>query len=238
MSLYLLINAMIIAFPLSSTLLPIPLGKEVRYQKRLPPLLISIAVVGLLFIAWDAYATASGHWHFNPDYVLAPRILALPIEEILFFVTVPFSCLFLYESSKRFLPSAPLSTPPRPFLALGALLLLSGPLALPQAYTAIAISVLGAVVMGVSLLLPSLWQDLHAWRYLALCFLMFLIFNQALTSIPIVLYSDWAISGLRIGTIPVEDFLFNLSLLLSYLLVYRLASRHMGLDTGLDAGSA
>ncbi len=58
------------------------------------------------------------------------------------------------------------------------------------------------------------------WLYIATTLAFFLLFNFILTSIPIVEYSNLAITGLRVTTIPIEDFMFNFSMLTLYLAVY------------------
>jgi lycopene cyclase domain-containing protein len=60
------------------------------------------------------------------------------------------------------------------------------------------------------------------------CTLLFGIFNHVLTSLPVVSYSPQAITGLRVGTIPVEDFFYNFSLLSFYLIIYLFAEEKWG----------
>ena len=72
-----------------------------RYYKALFP---AIAIVGLGYIIWDAIVTARGDWWFNYDYLSGISIIGLPIEEILFFVVVPYSCIFIYENLEHFIP--------------------------------------------------------------------------------------------------------------------------------------
>jgi len=47
-------------------------------------------------------------------------------------------------------------------------------------------------------------------------FPLFLLFNYLLTSIPVVLYSPQAIWGVRVLTIPLEDFFYNFTMLAVY----------------------
>jgi lycopene cyclase domain-containing protein len=52
-----------------------------------------------------------------------------------------------------------------------------------------------------------------------------MIFNSVLTALPVVEYNSVAIWGVRFGTIPVEDFFYNYSMLSFYLLFYRMIRR-------------
>lgn len=58
----------------------------------------SISLVAVFFGIWDAYAVWRGHWYFSPEGVWRFRILGLPLEEILFFVVIPFCCIFTWEA--------------------------------------------------------------------------------------------------------------------------------------------
>jgi len=92
MSTYLFINLLIISVPLV-----LSFERRVFFVRRWPAVLGSVIVVGTFYVFWDAVATKRGDWWFNPKYVSGIKFFGLPFEEILFFVVVPFSCLFIYE---------------------------------------------------------------------------------------------------------------------------------------------
>jgi lycopene cyclase domain-containing protein len=60
----------------------------------------AIIISAIPFIIWDA-AVANRHWFFADEYTVGFRILQLPFEEILFFFSVPFACIFTWEMVKR-----------------------------------------------------------------------------------------------------------------------------------------
>ena len=64
--------------------------------------------------------------------------------------------------------------------------------------------------------------------YIIVCTILFAIFNHVLTSLPVVTYSPQAITGIRAGTIPIEDFFYNFSLLSFYLIIYLFAEKRWG----------
>jgi lycopene cyclase domain-containing protein len=95
MSRYLFILVASISVPLLVSFWP-PLG----FWKRWRDLLISIGSVVVVYGAWDVWATWRGHWHFDPGGVYGVYILNLPLEEWLFFIVIPFCCLFTWEAIK------------------------------------------------------------------------------------------------------------------------------------------
>ena len=68
-----------------------------RIYKNIRALLYSITLILVIFGTWDVFATFRGHWYFNPNGVWELRIVNLPIEEVLFFVIIPFCCIFTWE---------------------------------------------------------------------------------------------------------------------------------------------
>ena len=69
-----------------------------RVLARWRRLLLSLAPVVVVFALWDAYAVAAGHWTFDPERTTGVRIATLPLEEVLFFVVVPFAAVLTLEA--------------------------------------------------------------------------------------------------------------------------------------------
>ena len=71
---------------------------KIRVLKRIKRALMSIIPVAILFLIWDAYAVASGHWKFDPDQVLGIYgPFGIPLEEYLFFLIVPMAAIMTIE---------------------------------------------------------------------------------------------------------------------------------------------
>ena len=69
-----------------------------RLWRNWRALLYSIGSVVLIFGGWDVLATWRGHWYFNPNGVGSFMVANLPLEEVLFFVVIPFCCIFTWEA--------------------------------------------------------------------------------------------------------------------------------------------
>jgi lycopene cyclase domain-containing protein len=200
----------------------------VKLYRKIKSLIISLVIVGIFFIGWDVFATYRGHWSFNPLYVNEIKIFNLPIEEILFFITVPYSCLFVFDSVVHFIGDKKLFSPKKwIFLVISILIIFSAFGFFNNEYTFLAILSIGLSLLCVSLVNLELFSSSAYWIYTGLTLFLFLIFNYILTSTPVVQYSDLAITGFRVSTIPIEDFLFNFSMLTNYLTVYLWASKKM-----------
>jgi len=212
-STYLLINLVSVAFPLAFSLSD-RFGFGARWKEAWRAVLVS----ALPFVAWDIAFARAGVWDFNPDFVLGYSLAGLPAEEILFFLAIPFACLFIYRQfsrSPRFL--RPSGTPPGR-LAAGlwaalSLALLAVAAAHPEKIYTTTVCVLGAAACAaLAVFRPRYSAALVA--AVAVQYLPFLIVNGILTSLPIVRYNASEILGLRIGSIPVEDAVYSFILLM------------------------
>jgi len=212
MSFYLWINLLTFTGPFL-----LSFDKKVHFYTHWKTVLPAILIVGAGFIAWDIYFTENGIWGFNPDYLSGITVVNLPIEECLFFFTVPYACAFIYEVMRAYFPNfrpAQLSY----WFSLGFTIAAIS-LALiyhENWYTFYAL--LGAGLIN--------WIVYFGWTpkwypYFVIPFFItmvpFLIVNGVLTGAvtpePVVWYNENHIIGLRIITIPIEDIFYNFFML-------------------------
>lgn len=221
MSKYLMINLVIVSFPLIFSI--------ILYRFTLQKLFsffLSFIVVGIPFIIWDIVATGRGDWSFNPSYINGVKFFGLPFEEILFFITVPYASLFLFESIRYIIFDTEVSSRYKIlFLILFLVFFFSGLYFIFTPYTSTVLLVTSFSCLMLYLCFNFLLKGIHFYLYLLLMMLLFIIFNSLLTGMPIVLYSKNSILNIRLGTIPVEDFFYNFSMLVLYLGVYELINR-------------
>ncbi len=212
---YLLLNIFTISVPLLRSFEP-----RIDYMRKWPSLAIAIAITGAFFIIWDILFTKWGIWHFNQDYVIGQYFQGLPLEEWLFFLTVPFACVFIYEVLKYFVKKNPLK-PISNYISwlLIAILSITAIAFSDRLYTTVTFS-LSAILLLIHQL--ALKKDYLADFYLAFLVAMipFGIVNGILTSWPVVLYNDAENLGIRLGTIPLEDTIYCLLLLLMNITIY------------------
>lgn len=76
--------------------------KRIQFYKYFGAYFKAAVIVAVPFIAWDAWFTDHGVWWFNPLYTTGINIAGLPIEECLFFICIPFSCVFTYFCLDKF----------------------------------------------------------------------------------------------------------------------------------------
>ncbi len=215
---YLLINIFTISYPLFKSF-----EQKVNMVSRWPALLPAMGITATVFIIWDALFTAMGVWGFNDSHLIGVKMLGLPLEEWLFFITVPYACMFIYEVLNYFVKRDVLGGVARPFsIVLAVFLVVMGALHLDKWYT------------SVTFLSTAAWLGLVIWKkpdwlgrfYLGymVSLVPFLMVNGVLTGSfldePVVWYNDAENLGLRIATIPVEDSVYMLLLLLMNTTLY------------------
>jgi len=70
-----------------------------RVYRRWRRLLLTLLPVVAVFVVWDIYAIASGHWTFDPERTTGVILPGdLPLDELLFFIVIPIAALLTLEA--------------------------------------------------------------------------------------------------------------------------------------------
>ena len=207
-----------LAYPLAQSF-----ERRIYYYKKWNFLLTSILLMMLLFIPWDIWFTHWSVWQFNNDYICGLKLFLLPIEEWLFFIIIPFACVFIHEVLNYFFkkelePSAYVKIS----LLLALILAFSSVIWSDKLYTLVCFSLTSVSLFILSIYKPR-WIGSFFRTYI-ISLIPFLIINGFLTGsfneTPIVSYSSNHIIGIRIMNIPIEDSIYCLLMLLIVIAVY------------------
>jgi lycopene cyclase domain-containing protein len=160
----------------------------------------------------------------------------LPLEEILFFLTVPYASVFIYECVVCYFPDLnkkleKISQYTTWFL-MGFLLIMAF-INIDRIYTFTALMFLFLTFIIVFLRFEK--NNLgHFYVAYLIHLVPFLIVNGILTAIPIVLYNDTENLGIRIYTIPIEDTAYSMLLLLLNILIFETLRNYKQPKTSLN----
>ncbi len=212
---YLLINALSVAGPLF-----LSFDKKVAFYKKFKFLIPSLLITGLLYLVWDYIFTINNVWAFSDDYIIGIKFFDLPLEEILFFITIPFACIFIYECLLSYLKKDYLVALSRYLTYF--FLIMSLILAVVYHDRLYSLINFGTLFFAMLYLQFGKHYVKPGRFYLAyfVSLLPFYIVNGILTSIPIVTYNNQENMAFRVGTIPFEDHFYSMSLLLINLFFY------------------
>ena len=204
--------------------LALSFDKNVHFYKKWKYLFPATVIVGLIFIAWDVVFTAREVWGFNHDYLSGIFILGLPIEEILFFVTVPYACVFVYECLNFYVKKdilAPLEKFLTPTFVL--LFLAIGCWKFWHMYTATTFLLAGLFLLYHYLYLDGSYRSRFYLSFLVI-WAPFLLVNGVLTGgftqAPVVIYNPAEYFGLRVGSVPIDDSVYNFLMLFSIVTLF------------------
>jgi lycopene cyclase domain-containing protein len=225
MSLYLLINIFSILIPLV-----LSFDKRVHFYSYWKYLIPAMVITLALFIMWDVAFTAMGVWGFNERYHSPLNLLGLPLEEFLFFISVPYASIFTLYVIDSYFPKFKLTDSQvrlLSFILIAAFLTL-GIIHIKKAYTAVNFIVSALVIGLVWVRKPEILRGFFV-SYLVIL-IPFGVVNGILTGSfideQVVWYNDQENLGIRLGTIPLEDFLYGMTLiLLNYFLMETFRSR-------------
>ena len=194
--------------------------KPVQFVKKWKYLPVPLFITMIYFVIWDSIFTKNGIWSFNEKYILGYKIFLLPIEEWLFFIFVPFACVFIYECTNTFIKKDVLGKYASKINAVILVIIsTTAILNLDKTYTAfnfISAAVLMAYIQFIS---KPVWLGRFYFGYLYSLIPFFMV-NGILTCLPVVTYNNAENLGIRITTIPIEDTIYCLLLLLMNVTMY------------------
>lgn len=213
MSLYLILEIVIIAFPLI-----LSFDKKMQFYKRWKSVLLSLIIVGSFFLVWDILFTRSGIWKFNSTYHSGIVLMHLPLEEWLFYFIVPYACIFIHYSMEFVHPKIMLPDKITRIISLIIIIACMGIAFMNtnRTYTFIVFIVTAVTVSYAS---GSIHKILNRYYITFIIIIVpFLFFNGIWTGTfikdEIFWYNESHILGYRIFSIPVEDLIFCFCLIL------------------------
>ncbi|HLN53216.1 MAG TPA: lycopene cyclase domain-containing protein [Lentimicrobium sp.] len=216
---YLLIN-------LASIIIPIIAGfdSRLKFHKKWKFLFPALISTMLIFIPWDIIKTDLGVWGFNPKYIMGVYFINLPIEELLFFIAIPYACIFTYHALALVIKSESSNSVFNNLsLLIGISLSIIAVLNHEKTYTFVTFLATGIFLIAHRFLLKPVYIAKFYFSFLVIL-LPFFIVDGALTGLftvePVVWYDNSENLGIRLSTIPVEDFVYGLLLLLMNTTIY------------------
>ena len=218
-SLYLWLNIGSISVPFLYSFHP-----KLKLHKQFHWLFLSMILTMMVFIPWDVVFTRHEIWGFNPDYFLDTKILSLPLEEWLFFICIPFACVFTHYALLLYFPKLKLDKNSSKAIAIGLILTLALLLIFnyDKWYTLVNFTI--AIVLTIIVLKYNSILLQHFFLTFLVMLIPFFIVNGVLTGSwiesQVVWYNNAENLGIRMGTIPVEDSIYAYSMILMNLFFF------------------
>ncbi len=199
--------------------------KRIVFYKQFIPFIKSAFVVSIPFLVWDVIFTYQKIWWFNYDYTIGVTIFALPLEEILFFFCIPFSCVFTFFCITKFFSLKGLKGLNNVIVFILIIIcVLLGLLHYGKWYTLLTTAITCCILVYFHFVLKLNWIGKATLVYIILLPGFFSV-NGLLTgsflNSPIVNYNSNHIIGLRMFTIPIEDMIYGYAQFLLVLFFYK-----------------
>ena len=215
---YLLLMLLSISYPLLRSF-----ENKIKFYKNWKPLAIATILMMAVFITWDVIFTKLSVWSFNNRYVLGYKVLNLPVEEWMFFICIPYSCIFIHEVLNYFYPLKKIRLNIHRWNKwLIYLLLIIAGVYWDRMYTLVCFVLTGLFLMLIQQKNAKLIASIY--RTFLVSIIPFFIVNGILTGVltdePIVIYDNLQNTMFRIITIPIEDFIYCLFMLGLTILIY------------------
>ena len=200
--------------------------RRILFSRYFGAFIKSAILVAIPFIAWDVWFTAKGVWWFNTDYTLGIVLAGLPFEEWLFFICIPFSCIFTYFCFDKFFKMEWLSGFNNLIVFFSVIVCsVIALLHYDKLYTLVTAVATITTLIYLHFIVRADWIGKASLVFTVLM-LGFFPVNGVLTGTgletPIVNYNPNEFLGVRIGTIPVEDAVYGYTQFLLVLYFFKL----------------
>jgi len=214
--LYLLLNLGSLSIPFIFSFHP-----KLKFYTYWKSLFISIIITMCVFIPWDVIFTNNGFWGFNETYFLGTKFLYLPIEEWLFFICIPYACVFTHYALLHYFPNTTISKRSVNYLSYLLIIVLAITAALYYDKWYTLVNFLYAIIL-IFVVLKTNIKLLQTYLLTFIVMLIpFFIVNGILTGSMIenevVWYNNQENLGIRLFTIPIEDTIYAFTLILTNL---------------------
>lgn len=210
---YLLVNLFSIFIPFVASF-----DKRLNFYRQWRYLFPGMAITLAFFITWDVLFTEWGIWGFNPRYLSGVQLINLPVEEWLFFIAIPYACVFTYDALNYLVRKdyfGPFATGATWVMVVA--LAIVGILNLERLYTSVTFLLTAGFLLVHLLVIKSKYLGRFYFSYLVIL-VPFFIVNGLLTGSfideQVVWYDDTQNLGIRLFTIPLEDSIYGMLLIL------------------------
>lgn len=219
---YLILNFIILIGPML-----LSFDRKVRYVVYWSKVFISLGIVMIPFLLWDMAVTGI-HWHFNDRFTLDFRLFGLPLGEWLFFISVPFASLFIWQiivthqrikwmNNKNLLVVIAV-------IGCSACCLF---MLWNKIYTSLVCLFVVFTIFFDQIIKTHLFSQKRTYLFLFILTGLIFIFNGYLTARPVVLYDSKYLTDVRIWTIPIEDFGYGYALILLCTILFEKIKDHL-----------
>ena len=194
---------------------------KLKFYKYWKAFLLATIITMAIFIPWNIIFTENGIWGFNDSYIIGLYFLSLPLEEWLFFICIPYACIFTHYALLHYFPKFRIHGKNSTIIThvVIAILILMCFIYSDKLYT--VVDFIYAIIL--LLLVRQFNRNLLDNYYLTFLVMLipFFIVNGVLTGSwieqEVVWYDNTENLDFRLGTIPFEDVLYAFSLILTNL---------------------
>ena len=195
--------------------------KRLKFYLHFKSFVVGLLFMSIFFIPWDIWFTFLKIWGFNPYYISGIYLFGLPLEEYLFFIFIPFCCIFTYHVVWTLSKNKSFDSFKKTSFLLSIILFVFGIVFMNKLYSSFTF-----IGLSITLLIAPFYVNMRLFSktFLILMFPFFIV-NGILTGSfienEIVWYDNYNNLGIRLFTVPIEDIFYNCFMLLLVMIGYQ-----------------
>ena len=208
---YLITNFLVIAVPLIFTF-----HKSFPFYKTWKAFWPATISAAIFFISWDILFTDLKVWGFNPVHLTNYYLFNLPVEEWLFFICIPYACVFTYYCFNIIFKTLHFKYELQVTGILSIVLTFIGIMNYNKLHTSVTFLGLAFFLSSCQWVFKVKWLGRFYFTWIFLLIPFFLV-NSVLTGTslkePVFWYDKEEIINIKLLTIPIEDFFYGMLLI-------------------------
>jgi len=197
-------------------------NKKIKFYENFFAYLFSVSIVSTSYLIWEILSVNRGDLSFSATQTTKFYIFKLPIEELLFFLIVPYVVILIYEVANSYRQEKIINfTKNHSFLVAIAFFLLAF-IFIKHNFTFVNLLLISLVFYLNTIFKYQILNKSNIWFTNSIIFIPLIIFFYFKVSLPMIFINPMTVIGLKVIKIPIEYFFYSFSMVSLWIICYEI----------------
>ncbi len=197
-------------------------NRKIKCYENFFAYLFSVAIVSTSYLIWEILSVNRGDLSFSAAQTTKFYIFKLPIEELLFFLIMPYLVILIYEATNSYRQEKTINfTKNHSFLVAIAVFLLAF-IFVKHNFIFVNLLLVSLVFYLNTIFKYQILNKSNIWVTSSIIFIPLIIFFYLKVSSQMIFISPMTVIGLKFIKIPIEYFFYSFSMVSLWIIFYEI----------------